>query len=154
MNILLVEDDSAKAGRILDFLNESYHPSVEVCRSLKSGLKAVISSTFDLIILDMTLPNFDIGGSEDGGRPLVFGGREILRQMKRRDINQPVVITTQFEQFGSGEDLVTRDALGKELDIEYSDFYLGMVYYHATEERWRTDLSSIIESLRNMKMKS
>lgn len=149
MKILLVEDDAAKANRIISHVGDIVGSNIDVARSYKSGLKALLSEVYELVILDMTLPNFDIGADEDGGRPLVFGGREILRQMKRRNKMFPVVVTTQFEQFGSGEEIVTRDVLDRELDLEYGSFYLGMVYYHATEERWKPHLSEKIYQIQS-----
>lgn len=145
MRAILVEDDAAKAARIVEFVESLVADiDIRVARSYKSGLQALLEGAYDFALLDMTLPTFDISAAEHGGKPLIFGGKELLRQMKRRKISTPTVVTTQFEQFGSGVDVVTRDALEEELSNEYDGLFVGMVYYHATEEIWKYHLSDIL----------
>lgn len=68
MDILLVEDDENKRAVISSFLLE-YFPDTNLTAkfSLQSGVRSAIESTPDLVLLDMTLPNFDIGADETGG---------------------------------------------------------------------------------------
>src|SRR5258708_830765 len=103
MRLLVVEDDENKRTQILGFLGERFSwVKVVAAESLQSGLKLIVSDQFDLILLDMTLPTFDVGIDEDGGRPRAYAGREILRQMDRRKIATPVIVLTQFDRFGEG----------------------------------------------------
>jgi len=90
---------------------------LEDAHSMQSGLRALLKQTPDLVLLDMNLPTYDITSEESGGRLQAFAGREILRQLARRNIFVPVVVVTQFDYLGEGRN---RIALG-ELDQELSE---------------------------------
>jgi CheY-like chemotaxis protein len=137
-----VEDDENKRTQILVFLIERFS-SVEVvaAESLQSGLKLIVSDQFDLILLDMTLPTFDIGIDEDGGRPRAYAGREILRQMDRRQIGTPVVVLTQFDKFGEGDDALTLPELDGRLRQAHPKTYQGAIYYSSSVEGWKEELA-------------
>ncbi len=108
MKILIVEDDENKRNQITTLITESFSfINLAVAKSLQSGLRSIINDKPDLVILDMTMPTFDIGVDEDGGRLQPYAGREILRQMDRRNILVPVIVLTQFDRFGEGCDSLT-----------------------------------------------
>lgn len=145
MNILIIEDDEIKREQLFSFLTDKYKESnISSAKSLQSGLRAIISNKYDLIILDMSLPTYDIYFDEDGGRPQAYAGREILRQMDRREINMPVIVVTQFDIFGEGIDTLTRDELDKQLHESHHDNYKGMVYYNPTLENWKNSLLKLM----------
>lgn len=148
MKILVIEDDELKWSRIRDFL-ASRISDCEIAneRARNSGLKRIISWAPDLILLDISLPNFDITSDEDGGRPQNLGGREILRQMHRRKIGRPVIVVTQFGFFGDPGDSMSLEELADELRHAYPETYIGAVYYHATLEDWKEQLWSFITPL-------
>jgi CheY-like chemotaxis protein len=148
MKVLIIEDDENKRGQLIEFLKEATQSSTIVeARSLQSALKRIIDDTFDLIFLDMTLPTFDIGVDEDGGRPRVYGGREILRQMDRRGIVTPVIMVTQFDRFGKGAESLTLQQLDRELRKAHSKNYRGSVYYNVALEDWKDVLSKFVREL-------
>lgn len=142
MNILIVEDDDQKYKHISSFLIESCEIKIKITRnkSLHSALDSITSNIFDLILLDMTLPTFDISVHEDGGRPQARAGREVLRQMKRRNINFPVIVITQFDVFGVGKDEITLDELNLQLMNSHHGTYLGAIYYSTYSDKWKKDL--------------
>jgi CheY-like chemotaxis protein len=142
MRLLVVEDDENKRNQILGFISERFS-SVEVtaAESLQSGLKLIVGEHFDLILLDMTLPTFDIGIDEDGGRPRAYAGREILRQMDRRKIGTPVLVLTQFDKFGEGADALTLPELDGLLHQSHPNTYQGAIYYSSSVEDWKEELS-------------
>jgi CheY-like chemotaxis protein len=147
MRILIVEDDDNKRSQLFQFIKELLPGSeVAYARSLQSGLRWIRSNNADLILLDMTLPTFDVGPGEAGGRTHPFGGREFLREMRRFKIDTPVVVVTQFETFGSGPGMTTLDALDEELAREHSSVYIGSVYYHAAVESWKDRLQELVVS--------
>src|SRR6202011_5656769 len=98
-------------------------------RSLRSGLVELQSEPLDLIILDMTLPNFDQGLDEDGGVVHPLGGQEFLRRMKRRHIKVPVIVLTQFESFGVGTDSLDLRSLRNGLQSKYAETCVETIYY-------------------------
>lgn len=144
-NVLIVEDDENKREQLADHINELLPGcTIRVARSFHSGLRSVVEESHDLILLDMTMPTYDIGQSEDGGRPQHYAGREILRQMLRRQIATPVIVVTQFDVFGEDSEAMTRDQLDKQLKGDFPDMYLGTVYYNAAMNDWKRALQQII----------
>lgn len=145
MNILIVEDDENKRTRIVSFLKERFEaPAIITAKSLQSGLRLIIEGGVELVILDMTMPTFDIGVDEDGGRLQAYAGREILNQMDRRDIVVPVIVVTQFDEFGVSPDILTLQELDLQLQEAYPEIYAGAVYYNVSEEGWKESLLKLI----------
>jgi CheY-like chemotaxis protein len=143
MRLLLVEDDDNKRLRLLREL-QSISREVDCAASYQGGLKALLHERYDAVVLDMTLPTFDISEEDDGGRPQALGGQELLRQMKRRGIASPVVVVTQFDQFGERQDALTRQQLDAELRTHHSDIYAGLVFYDSTIEGWKEQLIALL----------
>lgn len=69
-------------------------------------------SDLDLILLDMSMPSFDLTDQFNSEDPESFAGIEIMSQMKLRDINVPVLVVTQYKSFEKGsvtlEDLIEK----------------------------------------------
>ena len=145
MKVLLVEDDENKRAQIAGHLRNSPRvSSVDWAGSYSSALKYLISKSYDIVVLDMTLPTFDVSPDDDGGRPQALGGQELLKQMKRRAITTPVVVVTQFDRFGERRDALTLEQLDRQLSTDHANIYIGSVYYNATVEGWKDQLSSFI----------
>jgi len=145
MKILLVEDDEDKRRQVSEFLTGAVlGVTLKAARSLQSGLQAILTKEHDLVILDMTMPTFDITAEEDGGRPQAYAGRELLRHMKRRSIETPAIVLTQFDRFGEGPDSLTLGELNEELRVAHPGYYFGAVYYSVTYEGWKKELADLI----------
>lgn len=145
MRILLVEDDERKRGHILAFLQrELAQEQVISARSYHSGVRALLEDEFDLVVLDMTIPTYDISVEEPGGRPHPFGGREILEQMERRGIPTRIVVVTQYQQFGEGGQISTLEELNAQLRDQFGERYLGAIYYDPSIGNWKKELSQIV----------
>lgn len=147
MRILLVEDDVDKRDRIRNHLSTQCAEPLEfvVAESLHSGLKRLTDkSGYDLIVLDMSMPNYDVSMDEpSGGTPESFAGRSFLSQMKLRGICIPVVVLTQYDSFADGT--VSLEDLDEEFKSKFDVFYLGSVYYHAATEMWKADLDKLLQ---------
>lgn len=147
MNILLVEDDDEKAQDISRFVSEHFPTAkIEVARSLQSGLRAALSGTANIILLDMTMRNYDRTIEEEGGRPHHFAGREILRQMKREDIRIPTIVITTFDRFGEETEEMTLSELEIDLRQRFPD-YLDTVHYRANVDQWKGRLLPLMKSV-------
>jgi CheY-like chemotaxis protein len=145
MRILVVEDDDTKRSELVTFLGETYDVIVESARSFQGGLRALLAEPPDLILLDMTMRNFDRSLTEDGGRPHPFAGREILRQMHRNRIDTPVLIVTQFDRFGEEHDFTTLAQLKEELGQKYPN-YIGAIQFKGNVDDWKPAIKSILGS--------
>lgn len=147
MKVLLVEDDENKGVQLRRFVGEAYPQAyLELRRSLQSGVRSIRSERFDLILLDMTLPNYDAGPDEPGGGMThSFGGREFLKQMDRFGVVTPTVVVTQFETFGKAPHALDLKELNVQLRQQHPRAYAGCVYYHASIRGWRERLRSVCD---------
>lgn len=148
--LLVVEDDENKRARIMEFIRK-YYPSVILldARSLRSGVGLAYQEKPDIVFLDMTLPNFDIGPDEPGGQHHIFGGQEFVRQMERLGVEAKIVVVTQFETFGKAPNIINIEQLDSILREESPDAYLGTVYYHASIEKWQVKLKEFADQILN-----
>ena len=145
MKILIVEDDEGKRRQLINFVKDIFeHIEVSTAQSLNSALKCIVRSKYELILLDMTIPTFDIDKHEEGGRPRAYGGKDLLSQMDRRNIKTPVIMVTMFDRFGKGKDSLTLKELDDKLKIEHKKNYKGSVYYNSAYDDWKMTLSNLI----------
>ncbi len=79
MHILIVEDERRMAQRIRRVLSEERH-SVDLAHDGRSGLDLAGSDTYDLVILDLMLPEID--------------GLEMCRRLRIDGIKTPVMMLT------------------------------------------------------------
>jgi CheY-like chemotaxis protein len=146
--VLLIEDDENKRKNLRECLVEIV-PGVSLRQagSLQTGLQELRENPPELIILDMTLPNYEPGPDEPGGQPHLFGGREFLRQMDRFDILIPVIVVTQFSAFGTGKHAKDLAGLDTELRSEHGGVYRGAIHYNSAVLGWKDELRELIEGL-------
>lgn len=145
MTVLVVEDDENKRNQLRQFLKERFPKiGVELERSLQGGLRRIRRSRPELVLLDMTLPNYDPGPDEPGGQTHIFGGQEFLRQMDRFGIVLPVIVVTQFETFGKPPNTKLLRDLDRELRAEHETSYRGAVYYHSAIHGWKEELKRLM----------
>lgn len=146
MNILIIEDNANKLKQIKNFFN-NYYPecSITESRSFKDGVIKVYKNEWDLIILDMTLPTYDITLSDRGGDQKAVAGKEIMKRMLNRKIFTPVIIITQFETFDG--DKISLSSLNAEFERDFSPVWKGTVFYE--NDDWRTKLKKLLEELDN-----
>jgi DNA-binding response OmpR family regulator len=147
MRVLLIEDDANKSKHIQRALQQE-QPSIliEEARSYQRGIDLVFSRHYDLVLLDMSLPIYEDEETEDS-LPETFAGITILNEMKRKGKVVPVIVITQFETLGDGDELVNLNELRLRLRAEFEELYKGLIYYNASESDWH---SSLLESVRRL----
>src|SRR4030067_3761991 len=79
MRILLIEDDKGISRFVKKGLLENSF-SIDVAYDGEEGLHSAVRMKYDLIVLDILLPKMD--------------GREILKRLKEREIQTPVIFLT------------------------------------------------------------
>jgi len=146
ISILVVEDEAPKRlhiERFLQSLNTSM--TIESARSVNGALDAIDEFRPDLILLDMSLPTFDVGDREPGGRPQGFGGLEVLRQMALAKCLCPTIVITGYEAFpremGKPVELAQVRA---ELEAEFPSVLKGVLHYNSTYDEWKLLLKAIL----------
>lgn len=147
MSLLIIEDDVNKIMQIKDFIKKNYRDlKINEAYSFQSGLEKVLDLKPKIILLDMSLPTYDISINERGGRPRSFGGRDILSQIKRKKINSKAIIVTQFEDFQDEKESKSLDELKTQLACDFKENYSGTVCYQPSKIEWQSELKALIDS--------
>jgi CheY-like chemotaxis protein len=146
MDMLLVEDEVPKQERILSFLRENWpSANIRAARSVRSAIKELCESRPELLLLDMSLPTFDVGPNEAGGRPQNFGGIEVLRYMDLYEIDVPTVVITAYEAFSKDGKPLDHDSIDVQLHQEHPNTYKGLIYYNSLFSEWRDKLAKLLQ---------
>ena len=144
MQILLIEDNSNKRKQIKEVLMEIYpEAGIEEAYSFNSGVRKVYEDRWNLIVLDMSLPTYDITHTESGGDKKPVAGKNIMKRMLNRKIIVPVVVITQFETFD--DDRISLNSLNEEFTKGFRDIWKGTVFYG--NDDWSTILKEILDKL-------
>lgn len=149
MEILIIEDDEDKSKALEKFISIEFPDAcIQNAKSLGGGLRALIAgkNSLDIVLLDMSMPTYDISPQEpSGGTPEIFAGRELLAQMRLRNIKVPAIVVTMFDSFGDvHQKPVSLNQLVSELQRDYSPPYIGYVYYSSAQEGWQGSLKNLI----------
>ena len=110
-------------------------------------MEAISTSKCDIVLLDMTIPSFEISAAHPSSRSRKYGGRDILNEMSRKEIQTPAVVITQYKVFDDGEKSL--NDLDEELMKCYSEIYRGIIYYNASILDWQDKLQTIINKIRS-----
>lgn len=147
VRIILIEDDDYKANQVVRFLeNKGYQ--VDVAKAYNSGMKKIVNRKYDVALIDMTIPSFEISKEHPTSRIRKYGGRDILVEIDRREINLPSIVITQYQVFDDGE--ITLELLDKELEEEFPNLYRGIVYYNSSVMDWQDKLIEKLGDDRNV----
>lgn len=137
--ILLVEDTPLKEKQLAAFFEaEGFAGQFKIAHSYKSALKSLLANPPEVLVLDMSLPTFDISGSEGGGTPRPLGGLELLEQLSLRKLTVPTIVVTQWEVFGDGG-LKLAD-LKRRLATDYPNMFQAVVRLSPGVLGWQHDL--------------
>lgn len=142
----IVEDSTLKAMNISSFLTENFPflSPIEVSGSFQSAIKAITEIKPDLIILDMTLPTFDRKPNVREGRMRPLGGYDLMYKMKYRSISVNVIIVTQLETFGEGDEELSFSEITSRCEKDFPNLFCGSVYYDQSGMNWQTELGKLV----------
>lgn len=137
--VLIVEDDGYKEEQIVNYL-KALNNNINISRkhSLNSSLFDIMSHTYDLILLDMSIPTFDTNEPELF-KP--YGGLMFLDELKRIKSEMPVVIITQFSKFGEGKNEITLEQIKEKCSQKYAN-YKDTIYFR--DIKWKEYLKKYI----------
>ena len=145
MRILIVEDLQVKIEELTGFLSSLIsHVHLTVRKSYQSGLEEIIDNHefYDLILLDMSMQNYDASKDESGGDPINEVGLHILDHMYYKDIMNKVIVVTMYANFG--QDNYSLEELNARLYNDFPDNYLGCVFFNASDGKWKADIKKLI----------
>lgn len=144
MKVLVIEDNPNKLKQIKSFLNEYYdQPQIEETYSFNGGKAKLYEEEWDLILLDMSLPTYDITHTEYGGDKKPVAGKNLMKRMLNRKIFTPVIIITQFETFD--DDRISLDSLNQEFNEKFSSIWKGTIFYG--NDDWNIELKKLLDEL-------
>ncbi|MCE7565910.1 hypothetical protein LZS85_07295 [Aliivibrio fischeri] len=144
--ISIIEDDEYKYDSIKDFLlSIDNNIMINTANSVKGAKKLVTNNNSSIILLDMTLPTFDITKESTGGRPQGFGGIEVLRYMEMIDNITPVIIVTQFQTFEFKDETQDISYLYELLEEENFINFKGIVQFSSSTDNWKNELKSLLD---------
>lgn len=147
MKLLLVEDDEHKMNDIISYIDTlKKNIIVETARSVESGVQAAVDNRYDLVLLDMTIPNFDITEKSDGGKSYKNGGEIIVKELIDEEVAFRCAVITQYETFNNE----TIDQISQRIRQLCGDDYLGYVKYSTNTDSWRQGLKELIEHVENI----
>jgi len=147
---ILIEDDSKKIEDIKEYVTKQLGCEIfTVKESYQSGIREILQNDYDLLLLDMSIPTFDKTPEESGGSYEKFGGYKVLREIIRKNRPVKTILITMFDDFGESDLSITLSQIDQSLKQEFSNIYLGSVFYHARENKWQEDLKTIIQEIEN-----
>ena len=142
MKILLVEDDEHKMNDIIMYLKTTMKDvKIDTAYSIASGVETAMDNLYDLILLDMTIPNFDITETSDGGKSYKNGGEIIVKELLDEEADFRCAIITQYETFNNE----TIEQIGQRMKVLCGDNYFGDVKYSTSDDSWKDSLKKLIE---------
>jgi DNA-binding NarL/FixJ family response regulator len=146
MKILFIEDHPLKQAQINNFVVEKFSDcQIESKNSYISGLKELIKnhSNYDVLLLDISMPNYDISSEDSGGDWMPLAGKNILKEMYLRDIPTKAIVVTMHGSFDDGTKITELDS---ELKKEFSDNYIGYVFYSQLNEDWKDKICQLLKT--------
>lgn len=139
--LLFIEDDENKINEVVDFIQDtSFNFEIDIKMSYQTGLNAILQSSYDVILLDMSMHTFDKTVNETGGEFMQFAGEEILKEMIWNDIVTKTIIVTQYDIIGDR----SLTELKSSWQDEFGSVYLGTVFYRVNETNWKQELSDLL----------
>ena len=148
MKILFIEDHPLKQAQINKFVSEKFSDcEIQSKNSYISGLKELIKNhnAYDVLLLDISMPNYDISSEDSGGDWMPLAGKNILKEMYLRDIPTKAIVITMHGSFDDGTKITELD---NDLQKEFADNYIGYVYYSQINEVWKDKLCQLLNTLK------
>ncbi|EIT7546525.1 hypothetical protein L3E08_004785 [Escherichia coli] len=152
IKLLIIEDDLYKSNAISEYLRDELNINNITCReSLSSGVFEVLDNPdYDLILLDMSMSTYDISDKDPvGGIPESFAGEDFLAQMELLGYKIPILVVTQYDTFGAGDDSFPLKILDNKLSIKHPEIYKGSIFFRSISNEWKVLLKEKLYEVLN-----
>ena len=148
ISIALIEDEIPKRDSIHSFIND-FLPDANIleARAVKSARALIRARKVDLLLLDMSLPTFEITESDPGGRPQGLGGVELMMYMIKDGCESPVIVVTGYQEFSEKSRYMSLESLKKELSLEFPSIFKGLVSFNVLSDEWKIHLNELIKGV-------
>lgn len=150
MKFFIIEDDDYKKNKIVDCIHESFGNSTfKFAKSVSSAVIQLETLGEDyIVLLDMSLPTYDLDNSS-GGKPQGFGGKEILRNMEFFDLNNKVIVITQYESIPLAGRDVDLHEIKNDLVVEFDGIFHDLIHFSVISDTWK---GKLIKSVRELNL--
>lgn len=145
-SVLIVEDDDYKLESLQECLIQFDNIEVTVCSSFTSAAKAIKKTTFNLLLLDMSLPTFDGGGASDEGEAQGLGGKRLIRICSEYGTLCPTILVTQFSNYEGLGKTTTVTEMASELTAILGERFIGTVRYNRASSEWKDRLNTYLQT--------
>lgn len=146
---LIVEDDPYKMEGIRGHLKEIFGSRLESveCQALSTATSLLATSKFDLAIVDMSIHSHEPEAGAGSPFPLSFGGLDVLFEIAYSGGNTPCIILTQYPDIEIEGVPIPVEMAKQEIFEKFDINVAGCVRYLEDDERWKSDVTSILEKL-------
>lgn len=149
MKILFIEDENVKQSNIVNYLKDELNVrNISIVNSLMGGMLALKNDEFDMILLDMSLPLYDINGEDEELNEFeAFGGIEILDEIDRKELSVKVLVITAFDVIEDDTKKINLEQLDDQMRENYPNYYLGCIHYDESSLEWKTELEKYFKNI-------
>ncbi|MFQ2197038.1 response regulator [Aeromonas hydrophila] len=150
MRILIAEDNDDKATALCCFIKDNFeHVLIEHAKALNTAFHKIKNHSYDLILLDMTMPSFENFDNSDIDVTLkTLAGKDLINKLAYRKILTPVIIVTAFELFGRNDNIEHINSIASELKTIHPDIVKGCVIFDVQSNNWKAALLKEINRVR------
>ena len=147
MKILSLEDENIKRRDIMNYLSTDLNINdIDVVHSLMGGMLALKKKNYKMVLLDMSLPLYDINGEDEEINEFeAFGGIEILDEIERKELDVKVLVITAFDVIEDDTKKIRLDQLDNQMKENYARFYLGCIHYDQSSLEWKYELKKYLK---------
>lgn len=141
MRVLVVEDNAAKAARIISVIEDIGVPrdDIATAENLTSFYAQTRYDVPPIIILDMT---FDVNSEKSGKEEMA--GIEVLQALSAKSDTAKVVVATQHNEFYyNGKAFKSADELRAWLMELFPDMVVGLVRVDLASHTWEQQLLNL-----------
>lgn len=147
MNIILIEDDNFKEMMIRKAIFETSPLSeLSIARSVAAAVTLLTEQSFDLVILDVSLPSHDKSKSAPSLQ-MPSGGLEVLYELAFENRAEQVVIVTQYPEIELDDKKSVPIHKARELLIEATGVNIRrVIYFDRSDDAWRRELTEAMNT--------
>jgi len=145
--ILVVEDDSFKYDRIKVLLESVGYTDVKWCQSVHSGVQALSTDEFELIILDMALPSHDLAARGGSPTSLPSGGLELIYELSYAQKAVRLLIITQYPEIEIEGSYVKLTDAPKRLQELYRTPVMRVIQFKQNDSTWEQGLADAMKEI-------
>lgn len=147
MRLLIVEDEEPKRDAVQAFASRHFvWADIATARSVRSAIARIRDACPHLLLLDMSLPTFDIAPGEPGGRPQGEGGIEVLRYLEMSETVLPTIVVTGYDAFRRKDgQRIGYERLSDELRSDFPTLFRGLVHFDPIQGVWGEQMRELMQ---------